>query len=603
MLALARQLRDIDSDIAPDGLRERSLRTELINDDFDLAEALLRSESLHAAVRALTREQLAVLRGVQSGLDSEPQLAERIGDGASAALRLCASRFLVHSEGGRYTAFPEVVQELDRLAIGPLDELVAAAAPTAVALHPIDTSLIDRRAAERALRTCSALSELLLCLRTEPARQLAKGGLALPDLKRIAAAARIELNEVDAIHRLASQAGLIFCDGNEWFPTVEANHWLSADIPHRWASIALAWWDTVPEEIRACAGLLVREPPHDAPSVVRLSQLLAWNFPALDEAADAFSAFTRDGEVAGLLVGQEFSAIGRAIASGGAALECEQVAKALLPSEVTQFYVQPDSSIVVPGPAAASIDRMLRRIADVEHADLASTFRMNEGSLYRGLASGLTIPEIRSFLSEHSLSGIPQPIEFLLTEAAAQFGRIRVREIDQPPACTAIRALDRHDIDVLRVDQALSAFGLTLVGDELHTRVGATHVLLMLEAAKYPAALEDADGEIIPLRAHVARATDLALVIDPIQAMWDRVRSARSLATDASAWLSRQIQSAVKSKTTLIVEVRLPNDGRAEYVLEPTGFAGNRLRGRDRKSDIERTLPLSSILSMRPASS
>jgi hypothetical protein len=38
-----------------------------------------------------------------------------------------------------------------------------------------------------------------------------------------------------------------------------------------------------------------------------------------------------------------------------------------------------------------------------------------------------------------------------------------------------------------------------------------------------------------------------------------------------------------------------------EFTLEATGLGGGRLRGRDRGADTERTLPVSSIVSTRPA--
>jgi hypothetical protein len=47
--------------------------------------------------------------------------------------------------------------------------------------------------------------------------------------------------------------------------------------------------------------------------------------------------------------------------------------------------------------------------------------------------------------------------------------------------------------------------------------------------------------------------------------------------------------------------VRLPDESLAEYVLEPAALAGGRLRARDRRSDIERTLPLSSIIAVADA--
>jgi hypothetical protein len=48
--------------------------------------------------------------------------------------------------------------------------------------------------------------------------------------------------------------------------------------------------------------------------------------------------------------------------------------------------------------------------------------------------------------------------------------------------------------------------------------------------------------------------------------------------------------------------VAMPDGRLIDYLLEPTGVSGGRLRGRDRKADIERTLPLSSIVSLSPSS-
>jgi hypothetical protein len=47
--------------------------------------------------------------------------------------------------------------------------------------------------------------------------------------------------------------------------------------------------------------------------------------------------------------------------------------------------------------------------------------------------------------------------------------------------------------------------------------------------------------------------------------------------------------------------VRLPDGSESEYLLEPAGLASGRLRARDRRADIERTLPLSSIVAVAPA--
>jgi hypothetical protein len=61
--------------------------------------------------------------------------------------------------------------------------------------------------------------------------------------------------------------------------------------------------------------------------------------------------------------------------------------------------------------------------------------------------------------------------------------------------------------------------------------------------------------------------------------------------------VDRKIQLALASKSILLVEINA-NGKVMNFVLEPIGLANGRLRARDRKADIERTLPVSAITSI-----
>ncbi|KAF0259297.1 hypothetical protein CMMCAS03_01530 [Clavibacter michiganensis subsp. michiganensis] len=45
----------------------------------------------------------------------------------------------------------------------------------------------------------------------------------------------------------------------------------------------------------------------------------------------------------------------------------------------------------------------------------------------------------------------------------------------------------------------------------------------------------------------------------------------------------------------------MPDGREVDHVLEPSSVAGGRLRARDRVADVERTLPLSSVVEISPA--
>jgi hypothetical protein len=57
----------------------------------------------------------------------------------------------------------------------------------------------------------------------------------------------------------------------------------------------------------------------------------------------------------------------------------------------------------------------------------------------------------------------------------------------------------------------------------------------------------------------------------------------------------------VRARQPIVLEVAMPDGRVVDYLLEPTGVGGGRVRGRDRAADIERTLPLSSVRGVRPA--
>ena len=57
----------------------------------------------------------------------------------------------------------------------------------------------------------------------------------------------------------------------------------------------------------------------------------------------------------------------------------------------------------------------------------------------------------------------------------------------------------------------------------------------------------------------------------------------------------------MKARLTITVTVTVQDGSSVDYVLEPTGLGGGRLRARDRRADIERTLPLARITAVSSA--
>jgi hypothetical protein len=59
--------------------------------------------------------------------------------------------------------------------------------------------------------------------------------------------------------------------------------------------------------------------------------------------------------------------------------------------------------------------------------------------------------------------------------------------------------------------------------------------------------------------------------------------------------LARSIMLAIKNKSIIVIGITSNTGAELEFTLEPIGFANGRLRAKDKKADIERTLPLANI--------
>jgi hypothetical protein len=168
-----------------------------------------------------------------------------------------------------------------------------------------------------------------------------------------------------------------------------------------------------------------------------------------------------------------------------------------------------------------------------------------------------------------------------------------------------VRSDDTELLRQLAVDQALTPLGLVVAGiHRLTTRFDVGLLYTALLDARYPVVAEDAEGEIIAMLAERRASSGGGPVNDDTAALLiSRVRESAADAPEEAdrAWLARQLELAIKGKVTVAVTVRLPDDSLAEYVLEPAALAGGRLRARDRRADIERTLPLASIVSVADA--
>ena len=525
-------------------------------DFFDAAEALLDPASIARALPILTHEEAAALV-VAASRPLDEEASER------ATLEHLA---LVRPDG---TAFPPVAA-----AIADRD---LATPPRMSAPQPAGEA-DSAHAAERAFTTVSALADLLLLAREKPFALLAGGNVSAGE-KRGLGESGVAAESVDALIAIAVDSALVAPDERRLRTTLRTEEWLRSPVSDRWGALAGGFRDALPRGVRTADGgwTPTTSWPHAHP----------WD-PAWPEHSAALLERARllgliadgDGEPAWA----ESLRLGRAVDPAPLT--------ALLPAEVDRIFLQNDLSAISPGPLAPALDVRLRTIAARESAAQASTYRFTPESIAHALVAGETEESILEFLEALSLTGIPQPLRYLVSQTAQRHGLVRV-SVDSETGRTRIESSDRHLIEAMAVDQSLRPLALTKHVAALSTRVGRDTVYWALTDARYPATLVAEDGTVITGERNPATepapesAADYAPLISAL-------RAHQGPDADA-AWLDRELDAAVRAKAVLRVTVGMPDGSTRDLILEATGLGGGRLRGRDRAADVERTLPVSSI--------
>lgn len=539
----------------------RGIRSESRwNDFFDAAEALLDPASLGRILPQLTRSEVDALLRTSAGGDP--------GQEREALIALA----LLQPDG---TVPPAVVAAMaGRPAPAPVASTVDSTQEVPA------TGEAAAHAAERAFTTVSALADLLLLTRDAPLTLLANGNVSAGE-KRQLSESGIPTETVDTLLSVAEAAGLVRADGRRLRLTAEAEGWLRAPAIDRWVRLVEGFRRSLPRGLREQDGGWPRPAawadahPWDA----------TWSqqTDVLRERATLLGLIADDGSEP-----EWATPLREGGPVDGSGLQ------RMLPAEVDRLFLQNDLSAISPGPLAPAIDVRLRRMAQRESVAQASSYRFTSASIAHALVVGETEQSLLDFLGRLSLTGIPQPLQYLISQTAQRHGLVRVSE-DESTGRTRIDSVDVNLVDAMAVDQTLRPLALARDGASLSTRVGRDTVYWALTDARYPATLVGPDGAAIAVDRHPASSSvDASDGEAPFAALIARLRSHQGPDADA-AWLDRELEAAVRAKAVLRVTVGMPDGSTRELLLEASGMGGGRLRGRDRAADVERTLPVSSI--------
>ena len=122
-----------------------------------------------------------------------------------------------------------------------------------------------------------------------------------------------------------------------------------------------------------------------------------------------------------------WSATAGAAALSAAVLdEVERRLAAFLPDEEQSFTLQADMTAVVVGRLDRDVLGELRLLADIESTGAATTFRFSEATVRRAVDAGREREGILDFLRAHATKGVPQALEYMVSDVARRHGHLTV---------------------------------------------------------------------------------------------------------------------------------------------------------------------------------
>ncbi|MGN7224577.1 helicase-associated domain-containing protein [Curtobacterium flaccumfaciens] len=544
-----------------------------ITDFFDLAEALRSDDAVDAAVEHLPRATILALRdgGAVDALGPAIELGLADEDGA-----------VDDAVAARVAAHPDLTS---------LDEQPGGTEQVRPATPALDAAALERArttGAEQAFATMTVLAELLRAVDAGAVRELVKGGIGMPLARTLAERIGTDAELVAGRLALLDDIGFADPDTGRWIVTDAGHAWLLAGWPERWVSLVAAWSDTLPPAVHQVLELA----DGDLRDLVPLGR---WAYPAGSRWLDALLLDVAGTAASlGLAVDGIVTSTGRSLLDGDA----EQAADDL-PGTVDRVYLQHDLTVIAPGPLAPVDDDALRTVAVLEAPGLAARYRISEDTLRAAFRAGHSRDDLLSLLGRLSATGIPQPLAYLIDQVAGRDGSIVV---DRGPGGVGTEVRGTADqLDLVGVDAELRQLAWERPDlTTLTTRYPPHVVHTALEDQRYPAVLTTAAR---PEAHHGPPGRRSPTGRSPEQsahALVERLRltTQRGDAEPEQEWLGRQIDLAVRGRTPIRVTVRMPDGSERPFSIVPTSVAAGRVRGRDTAVDVERTLPLSLVVSV-----
>jgi hypothetical protein len=318
---------------------------------------------------------------------------------------------------------------------------------------------VDRAAAHHAFEAVLKVEGLLESWGSNPPGVLKSGGLGVRELKRTAKELDVPEATAALYAEIAWAAGLLDASPSlvepEWVPTHGYDRWVALPPEDRWVQLVRAWVamtrlpalvgmrderdkaltalsaeidrTSAPHDRRRVLALLTETPPGHAVTDDTVVEVLVWRSPRRGgRLREQLPRWTLNEAATLGLTGRGGLSTAARLLLAGEDREAARALRDLLPAPLDHVLVQPDLTVVAPGPLERPLARDLALVADVESTGGATVYRVTESTVRRALDAGRSATDLHELFRSRSRTPVPQALTYLVDDVARRHGRLRV---------------------------------------------------------------------------------------------------------------------------------------------------------------------------------
>ncbi|WP_026553680.1 helicase-associated domain-containing protein [Arthrobacter sp. 35W] len=547
LVAVAADLRSHGAQIAPAAtpLEAAAALAGWVEQFANLDHLLLGAPEAAAAL--LSRFATGPIGSVPPSARGGALLHANLDDDGGTALGWLVSRGLLVPIDDEHVELPAEVSALVR---GGWLVADFSPEPPAVELKQASVAVRNNASVSAIAELLRTTADLVAAVSAAPVATLRTGGVGVREVRRLASALRVDSASAAFHLELAAMASLVVLDVDTSRWVARADGWLSRPRPEQWLWLASAWLasDRVPALVGAASSLasagtginaLAAEAQRPEAPALRRRVLAAMaelgaagaaapagasgsgqgpaKAPVLDAAAvlarfrwhhprqvrrvvKLLPGFLAEAELLGITGAGVLTPPGSAVAQQRWEAALAQLAETL-PAALEHVILQGDLTAVAPGYLSPALAGELALLADAEGQGPATIFRFSAASIRRALDAGRTGADIAAFLSKHSATPVPQPLDYLVRDTAARHGHLKVGAASSFVICE-----DESLLAGLPGQPAFAALGLRLLAPTAAVSTASVQVLAAALAAAglAPAMLDPADNVLSVRRRAVA---------------------------------------------------------------------------------------------------